>query len=80
MKAESPVWRFSTVNPQDEGSVLRNRLQTRTRELARLAGRVPPYVVQADYEQAKRDVSGESDSERQSALVDSMSGCFPEIV
>jgi hypothetical protein len=37
----------------------RERLHRRTLELARKAGRVPPDVAQADYEQAKRELVGE---------------------
>lgn len=48
----------------------RERVGRRTRELAVLAGRVPPYVSQLDYEQAKRDVTGESLLERQESFLD----------
>jgi hypothetical protein len=51
------------------GSVTRERVHARARELALLAGRPPPHVAQVDYEQAKRDVTGESDLDRQEALL-----------
>ena len=49
------------------GLVTRAMVHLRTHELALLAGRVPPDVSQTDYEQAKRDVTGESDLDRQEA-------------
>ena len=53
-----------------EGSaVMRARVDARTHELALLAGRAPPHVTQNDYEQAKREVTGESDSDRQDAVL-----------
>ena len=52
-------------------SAIRERVRARTRELAWLAGRSPADVSQVDYEQAKREVTGESDPDRQEAkLVD----------
>jgi hypothetical protein len=39
----------------------------RTRELAAFAGRDSIHVSFADYEQAKQEVTGESDFERQEA-------------
>jgi hypothetical protein len=53
------------------GPVTRERVHDRTRELALLAGRVPPHVCQDDYEQAKREVTGESEIDRQTAALDS---------
>ena len=50
------------------GSVTRERVDARTHELALLAGRPPPHVTQSDYEQAKREVTGESDIDRQEAM------------
>lgn len=52
------------------GPVTRGRVHARTCELALLAGRIPPHVDQVDYEQAKRDVTGETDTERQEAALD----------
>lgn len=45
------------------------QVQVRTRGLALLAGHVPPHVSQANYEQAKREVTGESDADRQEAML-----------
>jgi hypothetical protein len=49
--------------------VTREMIATRTRELAARAGRIPPHVEQTDYEQAKRELTGESDSARQDAMI-----------
>lgn len=51
-------------------SALRTRLDARTHELAELAGRPPPFVTQRDYERAKEDVTGETDRDRQNAVLD----------
>ena len=45
-----------TENSAGSGSVTREMVYTRTRELARIAGRIPPQVSQVDYEQAKREL------------------------
>ena len=47
-------------------------VQARSRELALIAGRVPPHVTQADYEQAKRELTGEPDMDRQEAMLESI--------
>jgi hypothetical protein len=47
-------------------------VRARTRDLALIAGRAPPHVTQADYEQAKRELTGESDMDRQEAVLDSI--------
>jgi len=51
------------------GQVTHESVRARTRELALFAGRVPPHVTQADYEQAKRELTGESDLDRQQAMI-----------
>lgn len=48
----------------------RMRVQARARELAVEAGRPPPHVVQSDYEQAKRELTGTTDFDRQEAMLD----------
>ena len=65
-KPVTPAQGFKTT-----GSVSRERVNDRTHELAALSGRASPQIVQADYEQAKRDVTGESDHDRQDAILDS---------
>jgi hypothetical protein len=47
--------------------VSRELLHSRTAELARSAGRDIRSVRQGDYEQAKRELTGEADLERQEA-------------
>ncbi len=48
---------------------IRDRLRLRTRELAVRAGRAPQQISQLDYEQAKRELTGESDAERQDSVL-----------
>jgi len=52
------------------GPVTREMAQARARELALIAGRPAPLVLQSDYEQAKRELTGEWDFERQNAVFD----------
>lgn len=52
------------------GPVTREMAQARARELAALAARPPADVTQADYEEAKRELTGESDRDRQDAVLD----------
>lgn len=52
------------------GPVTRESARVRARELALLAGRSSADVLQRDYEQAKREVTGESDPERQEAILE----------
>ena len=57
-------------SPVPRGSVTRAMVQARTCELAAHAGRISPYVEQADYERAKRELTGETDIDRQLAVLD----------
>jgi hypothetical protein len=50
----------------------RGDVQARARELALIDGRTPPDVTQAEYEQAKRELTGESDLDRQEAILDAI--------
>ena len=52
------------------GPVSRERVHARTQQLALLAGRLPPQVSQTDYEQAKREITGETEPDRQNAALD----------
>jgi len=54
-------------------SVTRQMVHDRTLELAQIDGRNSHQIKQVDYEQAKRDLTGESDFERQQQILD-----FPE--
>jgi hypothetical protein len=55
-------------------AVTRAMVHARTRELTLLAGRPAEQVIQADYEQAKRELTGESDLDRQTARLDGPPG------
>jgi hypothetical protein len=48
----------------------REMARSRTLELAALDGREAHQIRQADYEQAKRELTGESDLDRQQAMLD----------
>jgi hypothetical protein len=61
-----------TENAVGIGPVTREMVHARTRELALIAGRAPPHVTQADYEQAKRELTGEADMDRQEAMLESI--------
>lgn len=61
-----------TVNSTGIGPVTREMVNTRARALTLLAGYAAPHVRQADYEQAKRELTGESDIDRQNAVLDSL--------
>jgi len=52
--------------------VTREQVQARARELAQIAGRAPLLVSQADYAQAKVDLTGETDLDRQDAILDAL--------
>jgi hypothetical protein len=61
-----------TNNSAEIGPVTREMVQARTRELALIAGRTPPHVTQADYEQAKRELNGGPEMDRQETLLDAI--------
>lgn len=61
-----------TANAKGVGGVTREMVQARARELALLAGHAPPQVRQSDYEQAKRELTGEADIDRQDAVLDAL--------
>jgi len=58
------------TDPRGPGAVTRAMVHARTRELALRAGRTAMQISQQDYEAAKRELTGESDSDRQDALLD----------
>lgn len=58
------------ARPADRSRATRAKVDARTRELAALAGRAAPHVTQADYQQAKRELTGETDLKRQAAILD----------
>jgi hypothetical protein len=51
--------------------VTRERVHARARELALRAGRMPADMTQAHYEQAKRELTGASETVNQEAILDS---------
>ena len=55
------------------GAVTRGMVRKRARELALIEGRVPPQVLQVDYEQAKRELTGGADLDPQETVRDSAS-------
>ena len=51
---------------------LRARVHLRASELAKRCGRQPMSVSQSDYEQAKRELTGERDHDRQQFVLDAI--------
>jgi hypothetical protein len=68
----SPELNALTFKPRFGASTAREAVNRRTHQLAALAGRVAPQVSQSDYEQAKREISGESEGARQDAVLDAL--------
>lgn len=52
----------------------REMVRSRTLQLAIIAGRGPHQIKQSDYEQAKRELTGESDFDRQQSILDTRWG------
>jgi hypothetical protein len=61
-----------TENASGIGTVTPEMVEARARELAAIAGRVPSQPSQVDYEQAKRELTGEPDTNAQEAALESM--------
>jgi hypothetical protein len=61
-----------TENSTGIGPVTRAMVHARAGELALIAGRTPPQVSQIDYERAKRELTGESDLDRQDAVLEAL--------
>ena len=61
-----------TDNSIGIGPMTRERVEVRARELAVISGRLPPKVAQADYEQAKREVTGGLDTDQQEEMLESL--------
>lgn len=61
-----------TENSTGIGTVTRKMVRERARELAVIEGRVPPQVLQVDYEQAKRELTGGVDQDPQEAISESV--------
>ena len=60
-----------TENSTGIGTVTRKMVRERARELALIEGRVPPQVLQVDYEQAQRELTGGADLDPQEAVGES---------
>jgi len=54
------------------GPATPSMVHARARELALLAGRVPPHVEQADYEEAKRELTGGPNLDREETAIESI--------
>lgn len=66
-----PVPEKSSPTPSGANpAVTREMVHQRTLELTARAGREPREVRQIDYEQAKRELTGEVDGDRQQAVLD----------
>jgi len=61
-----------SANFKGIGPVTRRMVHKRAAELALIGGRATKEVQQSDYEQAKRELTGESDTDRQDALLDAL--------
>jgi len=70
-----------TINSTGVRIVTRELVHARARELALLAGHGLSGVRQSDYEQAKRELTGESDVDRQDAVMEALpeSMCWDSI-
>lgn len=69
MKQDLSDLGISNVNPTQVHPT-REMVSSRTLELATNAGRLAHQINQTDYEQAKRELTGESDFDRQQAVLD----------
>jgi len=63
---------LNKITSTDSAPSTREDVHVRARELALIDGRTPPNVSQADYEQAKRELTGESELDRQEAVLDAI--------
>jgi len=61
---------FVTDNFTRAGPAIRGLVHERTEELAMIAGRAPQDVSLDDYAQAKRELTGQSDTALQDAILD----------
>ena len=61
-----------TENAIGIGTVTLEMVEDRADELATIAGRVPPQASTVDYEEARRELTGESNIDVQAALLESI--------
>jgi hypothetical protein len=61
-----------TENASGIGTVTRDMVETRAKELATIAGRIPLEPSEMDFEQAKRELTGEPEMHVQEAALESI--------
>jgi hypothetical protein len=61
-----------TENAVGIGTVTPEMVETRARELAAIAGRVPPEPSEVDFEQAKRELTGGAEMDLRQAALESI--------
>jgi hypothetical protein len=61
-----------TENAIGIGTVTLEMVEERANELAAIAGRIPPQASTIDYEEARRELTGESNIDVQAALLESI--------
>lgn len=67
------IMKAMEFGPEDPGcQVTRSMVYARTTALASIAGRPSHAIRQSDYERAKRELTGESDFNRQEEILDRM--------
>lgn len=59
------------------GPLTREKVRARARALASMEGRSPTEVSQIDYEQAKRELTGQTGLEQQEAMLDLLPEAIP---
>ena len=59
-------------NLKGVGVVTRAMIHARARELALIAGCIPPHVRQVDYEQAKRELMADTDMSTEEVILESL--------
>ena len=59
------------------GTVTAEMVEGRANELAAIAGRVPPQASALDYEEARRELTGGSNIDVETATLESMPGSSP---
>jgi len=72
MKINPPKESALIINSTGIGTVTRKMVQERAVELALINGRAPQDVSESDLEQAKRELTGQSDMDPKEVLLESM--------
>ena len=72
MKTNPPKEAALIINSTAIGTVTRKMVQERAVELALINGRAPQDVSESDLEQAKRELTGQSDMDPKEVLLESM--------